>query len=70
MTPPSGRLDELLIFPYNILSDTASMVVLIQALLTIGAAVFLLAAGEVDPQLTGTWTTKSRKVVTGPVGAP
>ena len=24
-------------------------------------------AAQVDPQLTGTWTTKSRKVVTGPV---
>jgi hypothetical protein len=27
----------------------------------------LLAAAEVDPALTGTWVTKSRSVVTGPV---
>ena len=27
----------------------------------------LVAAQSTDPELTGTWTTKSRKVVTGPV---
>lgn len=28
-----------------------------------------LVAGQIDPQLVGTWTTKSAKVVTGPVSA-
>lgn len=46
------------------------MVASIQALLAVGAALVPLTAGEVDQQLTGTWTTKSRKVVTGPVSAP
>lgn len=32
------------------------------------ATAFLAVAGaEVDPSLVGTWTTKSRKVITGPV---
>lgn len=26
-------------------------------------------AAELDPELTGTWTTKSQKVLTGPVGS-
>ncbi|KAL8780491.1 MAG: hypothetical protein Q9213_006451 [Squamulea squamosa] len=31
-----------------------------------GAALASLVDAQVDPQLTGTWTTKSRKVLTGP----
>ncbi|KAL6717171.1 Reversal of tor2 lethality [Lecanora helva] len=45
------------------------MVPPIQAFLAVGALGALLVPlsyGAVDPQLTGTWTTKSRKVVTGP----
>ena len=38
----------------------------LQFVLTVGALV-TLATAQVDPELTGTWTTKSRKVVTGPV---
>lgn len=26
-----------------------------------------VATAQIDPELTGTWTTKSRKVLTGPV---
>ena len=43
------------------------MVMSIRALLAIGAALVPLTLGEGVQELTGTWTTKSRKVVTGPV---
>lgn len=40
-------------------------------LLILGGAAFAsLVAAQVDTQLTGTWTTKSRKVFTGPVCTP
>ena len=35
-----------------------------------GATLVSLVTAQVDTQLTGTWTTKSRKVFTGPVRAP
>lgn len=37
--------------------------------LIVGAALASVAIAQVDPDLTGTWTTKSRKVLTGPVGS-
>ena len=37
------------------------------SLLTAGAALASVTIAQVDPDLTGTWTTKSRKVLTGPV---
>ena len=47
------------------------MVVSLQSLLALGAALAPLTfAQSPDPQLTGTWTTKSRKVITGPVRTP
>ena len=30
-------------------------------------ALFTITAAQIDPGLIGTWTTKSRKVLTGPV---
>ena len=37
--------------------------------LLLGAVTLVsLVDAQVDPELTGTWTTKSRKVFTGPVG--
>ena len=46
------------------------MVASLQLFLAVGVALVPFAAGQVDKQLTGTWTTKSRKVVTGPVSDP
>ena len=44
------------------------MIVSLQSLLALGAALAPLTyAQSTDPQLTGTWTTKSRQVITGPV---
>ena len=34
-----------------------------------GAVLISLVSATTDPQLTGTWTTKSRSVITGPVSA-
>jgi len=42
----------------------------LRSLLTLGAVLVSFVSAQVDPKLTGTWTTKSRKVVTGPVGTP
>lgn len=44
------------------------MFFLSSSLLLGAAALVSLAVAQVDPELTGTWTTKSRKVFTGPVG--
>ncbi len=46
------------------------MILSIRSTLALGAVFVPFAATQVDPRLTGTWTTKSRKVVTGPVGIP
>lgn len=44
------------------------MIVPLRSLLAVGTLLVpFVAAQQVDPRLTGTWTTKSRKVVTGPV---
>ena len=40
----------------------------IRTLLIAGALLLSTVSSQGVPQLTGTWTTKSRKVVTGPVG--
>ena len=40
----------------------------LRRLLAVGVALASLATAQFDPDLTGTWTTKSRKVLTGPVG--
>lgn len=42
----------------------------LQSLLIAGAALASVATALLDPSLTGTWTTKSRKVITGPVSIP
>ncbi|KAL9032378.1 MAG: hypothetical protein Q9214_007996, partial [Letrouitia sp. 1 TL-2023] len=42
------------------------MIISLSTLLLGGATIASLAAAQVDPDLTGTWTTKSRKVFTGP----
>lgn len=39
----------------------------LRSLLIVGAALASVAIAQVDPDLTGTWTTKSWKVLTGPV---
>ncbi|KAL9640657.1 MAG: hypothetical protein Q9164_000139 [Protoblastenia rupestris] len=41
----------------------------LRSLLTAAAVCVSLVIAQGDPQLEGTWTTKSRKVVTGPVSA-
>lgn len=46
------------------------MLLFLTSLLLGGAALAPLVTAQVDTQLTGTWTTKSRKVFTGPVRAP
>lgn len=38
-------------------------------LLLLCSLYFASAAAQLDPELTGTWTTKSQKVLTGPVGS-
>ena len=35
--------------------------------LGVSAMLISLVSAKTDPQLTGTWTTKSRSVITGPV---
>lgn len=45
------------------------MLLTLESLLLGGSALASLVAAQVDTQLTGTWTTKSRKVFTGPVRA-
>ncbi|KAL8997575.1 MAG: hypothetical protein Q9169_003193 [Polycauliona sp. 2 TL-2023] len=45
------------------------MVFNLKLLALCSAALASLVVAQVDPLLTGTWTTKSRKVFTGPVGA-
>jgi len=49
------------------ISYITPMILLLRPLLVAGAVLVPLIAAQADPQLTGTWTTKSRKVVTGPV---
>lgn len=46
------------------------MLLTLRSLLFGGAAFASLATAQLDAQLTGTWTTKSRKVFTGPVRTP
>lgn len=46
------------------------MLLSLQSLLIAGTAFASVAIAQLDPALTGTWTTKSRKVLTGPVGIP
>ncbi|KAL9612276.1 MAG: hypothetical protein Q9167_003144, partial [Letrouitia subvulpina] len=46
------------------------MIISLSTLLLGGATLASLAAAQVDPALTGTWTTKSRKVFTGPPTCP
>ena len=38
-----------------------------QSLLIAGACLASTASAQIDPQLVGTWSTKSSKVITGPV---
>ncbi|CAD6568854.1 MAG: Reversal of tor2 lethality [Alectoria sarmentosa] len=42
------------------------MIVSLRSSLAAGAGLVSLVAAQTDPQLTGTWTTKSRSVITGP----
>lgn len=43
------------------------MILNLNSLVLCGVALAPLVVAQVDPLLTGTWTTKSRKVFTGPV---
>lgn len=45
------------------------MLLPLKSLILGGATLASLVAAQIDTQLTGTWTTKSRKVFTGPVRA-
>ncbi len=72
MTPPlavfGNRSKTLDLLQLSIYSTQPSLMILsLRSLLAAGVVLVPLIAAQADPQLTGTWTTKSRKVVTGPV---
>jgi hypothetical protein len=46
------------------------MIPSIQSLFALSLGLATLVHAQYDPKLVGTWTTKSRKVITGPVSAP
>ena len=52
----------------HILFAASLMSLSIKSLFLAGALLASTVTSQVVPGLTGTWTTKSRKVITGPVG--
>ena len=65
-------LDDLLdfLFPLPLFFSPAEMRVPRQSLSWWAIGLVVGCSGQVDPQLTGTWSTKSNKVFTGPVRRP